>query len=281
MVGARSRFVDPSSPSAAACGRTAECPVSHAYDLQQNSEGKERFGYGPSGQIIEKQATPTQIVGLRNITQVTCGANHALGLDMHGVIWAWGCFEQNQLGRHVPGRHAMNPLTPDRVNIRDIKHIACGDYHSLAVDKKDQVWAWGLNSFGEAGYAKLAGSDEVLLPFPMKIPGLRGKGVVCLAGGAHHSAAVTADGQCLVWGRMDGGQLGIAFSPEQLEDTDLIRYDERKQPRICLLPTRVPGIGVVKSCGLWHRPHHLHYPGRNGICDWLQLTGTTGSRPRG
>ncbi|KAK3298950.1 regulator of chromosome condensation 1/beta-lactamase-inhibitor protein II [Chaetomium fimeti] len=228
----------------------------------KNSEGKERFGYDANGQAIEKQPTPTQIAGLSNITQVTCGANHALALDVNGAVWAWGCNEQNQLGRHDFGRHARDSLTPDRVRIRDIKHIACGDYHSLAVDKKDQVWAWGLNSFGQAGYAKAAGSDEVLLPFPMRIPGLRGKGVVSLAGGAHHSAAVTADGQCLVWGRLDGGQLGITFSPEQLEDATVIRHDERGRPRICLRPTAVPGIGEVShvACG----PDHTIFVTRKG-----------------
>jgi regulator of chromosome condensation len=124
----------------------------------------------------------------------------------------------------------------------------------LAIDKKDQVWAWGLNSFGEAGYAKGAGTGDVVLPFPMKVPALRGKSVVCLAGGSHHSAAVTADGQCLVWGRLDGGQLGIAFSPDTLRDAKRIRSDERGKPRICLQPTPVPGIGRVYhvACGSDH-----------------------------
>lgn len=148
----------------------------------------------------------------------------------------------------------MECLNPHPIEIRDIKYIASGEYHSFAVDKKDNVWAWGLNSFGEAGYAKAAGSDSVLLPYPMKIPGLCGRGVVCLDGGAHHSAAVTADRQCLVWGRLDAGQLGIGFSPEQLQDDSLIRYDEYNNPRICLRPTPVPGIGEVSlvACGTDH-----------------------------
>jgi regulator of chromosome condensation len=224
------------------------------YKPQQDSSGNETFGYDASGQVIVKQATPTRIHGLSNITQVACGANHAIALDVHGVVWSWGCSEQNQLGRRVFGRHATDSFTPDPIHIRDVKHIASGDYHSLAVDGKGRVWAWGLNSFGEAGYAKAAGSNEVLLSSPMKIPGLRGKGVVCLAGGSHHSAAVTADGQCFVWGRLDGGQLGVSFSPEQLQDTSLIRYDERNKPRICLRPTPVPGIGKVShvACGTDH-----------------------------
>lgn len=148
----------------------------------------------------------------------------------------------------------MDSFKPHRIEIKAVKYIASGEYHSFAVDEKDNVWAWGLNSFGEAGYAKAAGSDEVLAPHPMKIRGLCGKGVVCLDGGAHHSAAVTADGQCLVWGRLDGGQLGIAFSPEQLRDSSLIRYDERDKPRICLRPTSVPGMGQVRfvACGTDH-----------------------------
>lgn len=88
----------------------------------------------------------------------------------------------------------------------------------------------------------------------MKIPELCKKGVVVLDGGAHHSAAVTASGQCLVWGRLDGGQLGIKFTAEQLEDTTLIRYDEYEKPHICLRPTAVPDIGDVVhvGCGTDH-----------------------------
>lgn len=220
----------------------------------KSSEGKETFGYSTDGRIIEKQATPTLIRGLNRITQVACGANHALALDAKGVIWAWGCGEQNQLGRRLLRRRLVECFNPHPIEIKDVKYIASGEYHSLAVDQKDNVWAWGLNSFGEAGYAKTAGSDSALLPYPMRIDALRGRGVVCLDGGAHHSAAVTADGQCLVWGRLDGGQLGVGFSPEQLRDDSLIRHDERNKPRICLRPTPVPGLGEVSfvACGTDH-----------------------------
>ena len=53
---------------------------------------------------------------------------------------------------------------------------------------------------------------------------------------------------------MDGGQLGIGFSPEQFQDSSLIRYDERNKPRICLRPTPVPSIGEVGfvACGTDH-----------------------------
>lgn len=193
---------------------------------------------------------------LDNITQIACGANHALALDKSGQIWGWGSYEQNQLGRQPFGRYQQETLLPRQVRVctRPIKYIASGEYHSFAVDRNDNVWAWGLNSFGEAGYAKEAGGDEAILPHPMKIRDLCGKGVQTMAGGTHHSGAVTEDGKVYMWGRLDGGQLGIEFSQTQLDDESLVRRDEYNKPRICLRPTAVPEIGDVVhvACGTDH-----------------------------
>lgn len=46
-------------------------------------------------------------------------------------------------------------------------------------------------------------------------------------------------------GRMEGGQLGVEFTPQQLEDTTLIRYDEYGKPRICHRPTPASIMDVV------------------------------------
>ncbi|CAG9954063.1 unnamed protein product [Clonostachys rosea f. rosea IK726] len=221
----------------------------------RDPNGDQRFCYDSDGKVIKIQRTPVLISKLQNIVQITCGANHVLALGSDGQIWGWGAFEKNQLGTRPFGRH-QETLLPRQVRVcrTPIKYIASGDYHSFAIDRKDNVWAWGLNSFGEAGYAKDAGSDSAILPYPMKIRGLTGQGVVALDGGAHHSAAVTLDGQCLVWGRMDGGQLGVEFTPEQLDDPTVVRRDEHEKPRICLQPVPVPAVGkgVDVGCGTDH-----------------------------
>lgn len=110
-----------------------------------------------------------------------------------------------------------------------------------------------MNSFGEAGHARTAGTNSAFI-FPTKIRDLCQKEVLVLDGGAHHSAAVSANGQCYVWGRIDDGQLGIAFTPEQLLDSTLIRPDDRNKPRICLRPTVVPNVEkvVYVACGTDH-----------------------------
>ncbi|KPM39872.1 hypothetical protein AK830_g6690 [Neonectria ditissima] len=217
--------------------------------------GNERFGYDQDSKLIKRQLTPRLVLGLKDITQIACGANHALALDAAGSIWAWGSHHQNQLGKRMFARH-HDGLIPSRVEIfrNKAKYIASGAYHSFAVDQKDNVWSWGLNGFGQAGDASSAGGNEALLPHPVKIPALSGKGVQVLDGGTHHSAAVTAGGQCLMWGRIDGGQLGIEFTQEQMEDSSHVLRDERDKPRICLRPTAVSGIDPVAhvACSTGH-----------------------------
>lgn len=219
-------------------------------------EGHPRFGYSALGKPIKIQPTPVLIPKLQSITQIVCGANHALALDVHGRIWGLGRNEQTQLGRRPLSRAHPDTLIPFEIHICRAKatYIASGEYHAFAVDAADNVWAWGLNSFGQAGYAAGAGQDLGMLDRPMKIPGLRRRGVVVLDGGSHHSVAVTGDGTCLAWGRIDFGQLGIAFTEDQLGDEGTVRRDDIGKPRICLRPTPVVGIGhaVYAACGSGH-----------------------------
>ncbi|KAI0160745.1 regulator of chromosome condensation 1/beta-lactamase-inhibitor protein II [Xylariaceae sp. FL1272] len=220
----------------------------------RDSQGHDCFGYDTNGNMIQKQETPIQIQGLPRIAQVVCGSDHALALDTKGNIWAWGYNEQNQFGRHLFGRH-QDSFVPSQVRVcrNKAKYIASGSYHCFAVDRDDNVWAWGANSYGEAGDPKTAGSDSAALRFPIKLRELCQKQVISLSGGAHHSAAVTARGQCYVWGRIDVGALGVAFTPEQIQDETHIRCDDRGRPRICLRPTAVPGINATDAaCGTDH-----------------------------
>ncbi|TPX17776.1 uncharacterized protein E0L32_002877 [Thyridium curvatum] len=222
-----------------------------------NTEGHEGFCFDANGSFIKLQRRPFLIPGLKDITSITCGANHALALDARGRIWAWGVGEQNQLGRRIMPRRVMESYVPHQVEVcrHGAKAIAAGSYHSFAVDKLDNVWGWGLNSFGQAGYAKYAGDpSNTFVPYPMKIPGLCGQGIKMVSGSAHHSAAVAQDGRCLVWGRLDGGQLGVKLSAEQLDDDSLVRRDERGRPRICLRPVTVSQVGQTSyvDCGSGH-----------------------------
>ena len=191
------------------------------------------------------QRTPTLIPGLKNITKVVCGANHAIALDSKGKVFVWGCGEQAQLGYRPVERTKLNGLKPAELRIKGkvkMVSVGTGSNHAFSVDDKDNVWTWGSNSFGQTGVQIGAGEDNAVIFTPAKVPALHTKDderVIEIVGGMHHSIAVTSTGKCLVWGRVDGHQTGIDVS--QLRQDDYI-VDARNNPRILTKPTMVKEI---------------------------------------
>jgi regulator of chromosome condensation len=98
---------------------------------------------------------------LNNITALAAGSNHVLALHKSGLVFAWGCGQQDQLGTRPypkrfsssdPGKFASLIPVPIFLLGRKIVAFACGSYHSFAIDKKGRVYAWGLNNSVKRGY---------------------------------------------------------------------------------------------------------------------------------
>ncbi|KAI9752109.1 MAG: hypothetical protein M1835_001133 [Candelina submexicana] len=191
-------------------------------------------------QDVQIQHTPLLLPELKKITHIVAGANHILALTDKGNVFAWGSGQQNQLGRRVVERTKKNGLVPREFGLprSKISFVECGSYHSFAIDKAGKVWTWGLNNFGETGVSEGAGEDDAVVLAPAVVKSLNGRGVVQINGGTHHSIAVTKDNECLVWGRMDGHQMGMKLA--DLPKEDLV-FDEKNRPRILKTPTVVPG----------------------------------------
>ncbi|EEQ29993.1 hypothetical protein McanMca71_006203 [Microsporum canis] len=186
------------------------------------------------------QATPKLIPGLKKITHLACGDNHTLALDSRGAVFAWGSGQQNQLGRRIVERNKLNGLQPREFGLpKNIVHVGCGSFHSFAVHKSGKVYGWGLNSYCETGIQQGAGDDEAVVLHPTVIDSLKDKNITQICGGSHHSLARTAEGECLVWGRLDGFQSGLKV--ENLPDSAVIK-DDRNRARVLFQPTAVPGF---------------------------------------
>lgn len=196
------------------------------------------------------------IPGLQNIKTVVCGSNHALALDTFGRVWSWGINEKLQVGRRLrPENDHKDNFYPGALALsrHGVKQVAAGPHHSLALDNKDKVFAWGMNNFGQAGYTKNAGADDAQLPYPLEIRTLSKRGIAILAAGERQSAAVTADGRCLVWGTV-GEWNGFKLTEEQIENPKVIFKTESGRPGIILQPLEVPGIGEAAhvACSATH-----------------------------
>ncbi|KAF2145142.1 uncharacterized protein K452DRAFT_284531 [Aplosporella prunicola CBS 121167] len=238
------KFVEVAAADSASFALTDDGLV-YGWGTFRSNEGI--FGFSKTSVV---QKTPVLIPELKKIRHIAAGANHILALDASGNVFAWGSGQQNQLGRRVVERTKIEGLVPREFGLprRQITQIACGSYHSFAMDKKGNVWAWGLNNFGETGIPEHAGEDDAVILKPAKVENLAGKNMKMLYGGGHHSVGVTEGGECLVWGRLDGFQMGIPMETLKALPEEQVKRDEHGRARILKVPTAVPGIDAVYAC---------------------------------
>lgn len=79
-----------------------------------------------------------------------------------------------------------------------------GAHHSFYISSKREIFAWGLNNHGQLGIGHKENTA-----IPTKIKKFDGINIVSIAGGEHHSIALTANGEVYCWGKNDEGQCGV------------------------------------------------------------------------
>jgi alpha-tubulin suppressor-like RCC1 family protein len=135
------------------------------------------------------------------VTAVTAGCFQSVALTSTGQVLAWG---DNAYGELGDGSTVQSDV-PVMVRLpagTKVTGIAGGGHHGLAVTSAGQVLAWGENATGQLGDGSTSPAD---VPVRVKLPA--GTKVTAVAGGGHHSLALTSAGRVLAWGE-NGGQLG-------------------------------------------------------------------------
>ena len=59
--------------------------------------------------------------------------------------------KQSELGRRIMQQSRFQALTPCQFGLSETSYIACIAFHYFAVDMNGQVYAGGLNNFGQTG----------------------------------------------------------------------------------------------------------------------------------
>ncbi|MEK7778442.1 MAG: RCC1 repeat-containing protein, partial [Chloroflexota bacterium] len=81
---------------------------------------------------------------------VAAGQAHSLALKIDETVWAWGHNAYGQLG-NAPGGMPASPIPVKVSGLTDVKAVAAGGGHSLALKSDGSVWAWGYNYYGQLG----------------------------------------------------------------------------------------------------------------------------------
>ena len=197
------------------------------------------FGHGQCGQLghgdLATLSRPRRIEALSSVraVAVSAGQQHSLVLSAGGAPYAFGSGFGGKLGL---GDQQPRP-TPARIGAAlsgvPVRVVAAGGQHSLvASQRRGEVYSFGSNASSQLGHGDR--SDERT---PRLVEALRGKVVLRLAAGEHHSLALDESGACYSWGAGEARERTSAWAGGWLGHRAV---DD------CPLPRRVESLGGVR-----------------------------------
>jgi len=185
-------------------------------------------GYGGYGQVGTGTwgtvNVPTRLDSIASsILQVSAGSTHSLAVDTSGSVWAWGQDSFGQLGNDAAAIPSNLPLR--LTTLSNVKSVAAGGSHSLALTRDGKVYAWGHNDERQLGDFT---TTDRFVPVPITT---NPRGVTdpisFISAGSMHSMGVSQHGEIFGWGRNANNQIGLGTGtsgPVDPRDRSLFTY---------------------------------------------------------
>ncbi|OPX45251.1 thermophilic serine proteinase precursor [Ruminiclostridium hungatei] len=189
----------------------------YAHNLVLKNDGTVlAWGKNSSGQLGDgttaNKSVPILVMGLNDAASIGCGYEDSLAVKTDGTVWVWGLnSEYGQLGKNVSA-YRTSPVKTN--NLSEVKAIAEGNYHSLALKNDGTVWSWGYNSDGQLGDGTTAVKSS-----PIQVSGI--SGITAISAGENYSLALRNDGTVWAWGSNNYGQLGDGTTDSKLIPTQV------------------------------------------------------------
>src|SRR5918997_650316 len=162
----------------------------------------------------EESATNQEAATTTTTTNTTSSSSSMGGLETFTTLSAWGDNFLGQLGNGVPlpypdDSHSTIPVEVSNLEgTEELKAIAGGYDHSLALKDEGTVLAWGLNQDGQLGDGTNTDSSTPVQVKDPNDPSGYLSGVSAIAAGGGHSLALKSDGTVWAWGANESGELG-------------------------------------------------------------------------
>lgn len=219
-----------------ACGRAHSAALTSSGDLYtwgRNFEGQ--LGQFSSTLPHDRDrllngicAWPKYVSVLLNkalVVDVCCGEAFTIVLLQDGAIY--------RMGERFTGttRHPEMQGTSARPQLllahggdgAGFVSIASGFSHALAVTSSGDLYAWGLNTYGQLGYGDRQ-IDSVAIPTQAVESSERWHSVFA---GGNYSAALNMNGQLFTWGNNRDGQLGHEEDPDATNQSSQCEFVPR------------------------------------------------------
>ncbi|MCL2787631.1 MAG: Ig-like domain-containing protein [Micrococcales bacterium] len=172
------------------------------------------WGYNGSGQLGNGTTTNSyrpvrvQVASgtLPRFTAIAARGTTGYGLGEDGRVWAWGEGHNGQLGNGT----TTSSLRPVRVQAASgtlprFTVIAAGDFTGYGLSEDGDIWAWGLNGFGQLGNGDTTDSSR-----PVRVRAASGTlpFFTAIAAGGYTGYGLSENGDIWAWGYNNSGQLG-------------------------------------------------------------------------
>ena len=167
--------------------------------------------------ISETMMDKTSCTKVQDVIDVVASAGLTVGLTKTGQVFAFGLNRWGQCG--VPSKKAMHHYSPVFLPLPPIAKIDVGLQHVIALSKTGKLFGWGKGNRGQLADARDVGDkNEHPLRISMKDE------IQDISLGFNHSAALTADGEVLVWGKgMSNAKKTSNIGAEIYQDQDTPR----------------------------------------------------------
>ena len=146
-------------------------------------------------------------------------------------VYSFGHNRDGSLGLGTTEENILAPRLNTGLSGKRIVMIRNGYEHCIGLTASGQCYGWGHNNFGQLGIGHTQHTNK-----PELIEELADVRVVQVACGAHHSLALTINGEVFSWGHNTFAQLGDRT------------YNSRQTPTQVLINEKVVSI----SCGCYH-----------------------------
>jgi alpha-tubulin suppressor-like RCC1 family protein len=168
--------------------------------------GYNNHGELGDGTVIYK-SSPTQIGQLTNWKLVAGGNYQTAAIKTDGTLWAWGQNTYGGLGQGTLIATTVSYSSPAQIgSLATWKQVSAGQFHFLAVQTNNTLWAWGRNNASAGNFGQLGTSDVAHRSSPTQVGSLTNWKLV--SAGGYHSHAIKTDGTLWSWGENDAGVLG-------------------------------------------------------------------------